>query len=226
MRKQDYEYYNVQFQANSIQFRATRFDKGKQPHHLDSLIIVNAADLKDTNFACYFTPDSLEPQQLTATYQADQKALYLTSAAPLTFGMLRSVNYGSSNNKDLNLCNPHSFDYNIEGGLPDIKGLKTVSMKLTHMAGTLDPLRMTISLWDQGVINIRYTWDTQAADKRVPLGVPTTIVDSTPRDVSKIQDTLDQYITITDNPFQVQFPVKLDLSPAKPALTIKGLLFD
>lgn len=148
MNNQNYEYYNVQFQANSIQFQGTRFNKGTQIHKLDSLIIVNAADLSDVNFACYFTPNSLEPQAMTANYLPDQQALYLTSATPLTFSQIRSVHYGSSNDGDVNLCNQHSFDYNIVGGLPDITGLKSVSLNLTHMAGTLDNVRMTISLWD------------------------------------------------------------------------------
>jgi hypothetical protein len=186
MKNQMYEYYFFQFQQNSIQVEPTRFDKGTQPHLLDQFIIVNAADLSETNFACYFTPDSLEPQPLTPTYLADKQALSITSPTPLKFSQILNVYYGSSNKGDVNLCNVHSFDYNIEGGVPAIAGLKTVTLNLTHMAKTLANVQMTIGFFDQGIINIRYTWDNQTQDKRVPLGVPQSIIDTTPRDISKL----------------------------------------
>jgi hypothetical protein len=62
MNNQMYEYYNINFQKNSIQIEGTNFNKGTQPHELDQILIVNAADLNETNFACYFPPNSLVPQ--------------------------------------------------------------------------------------------------------------------------------------------------------------------
>ena len=68
MYNQDYEYYSVNVQANTIQFQPAGFNKGTQPHVLDKLIIVNAADFAEGSFACYYSPNSLVPQPLVTRY--------------------------------------------------------------------------------------------------------------------------------------------------------------
>ena len=40
-----YEYYDISLQAKSIQINAARSGYGAQPHELDQVVIVNAADL-------------------------------------------------------------------------------------------------------------------------------------------------------------------------------------
>lgn len=94
------------------------------------------------------------------------------------------------------------------------------------MAGTLDDITLYIGIHDQGIINVKWTWANQTLDKRVPLGVPQSIVDTTPKDQNLIQDTLDKYITIQDKPFQINFNVRLTSATPETVLTIKGLLFD
>ena len=148
---------------------------------------MNAADLADVNFACYFPPNSLVPQALLPEYLKDQSALTIKSAgAALKFSDILNIYYGSSNKGDLNVCNPHSFDYNIVGGLPVYAGLQSVTMNLTHMAGTLDNINLTIGFFDQGIVNIKWTWMNQTTDKRIPIEVPTSLIDTTPRDLSKM----------------------------------------
>ena len=59
-----YEYYDINLQANSIQVDAARSGYGGQPHTLDEIVIVNAADLYDVTTACYYRPDGLVAQGL------------------------------------------------------------------------------------------------------------------------------------------------------------------
>ena len=96
---QNYEYYSVNVQANTIQFQPSDFNKGNQPHVLDKLIIVNAADLAEGSFACYYSPNSLVPQPLVTRYNTASMALEITSTnSQLKFSDILNVYYGSSNN--------------------------------------------------------------------------------------------------------------------------------
>lgn len=82
-------------------------------------------------------------------------ALILTPQTPTKFNEILNVYYGSANKKDLNLCDPHSFQYNIDGGvIPDLTQAKNVHINLTHMAGTLDDITMFIGFQDTGIIHV------------------------------------------------------------------------
>lgn len=159
MNNRDWEYYSIQVQANSIQVQTSDGNKRNQPHSIDQFVLVNAADLNETNFACYFAPNSLVPQQLDTLYHPEKMALTITPrTAGLKIGDINNLYYGSTIKGDLNVCNKHSFDYNIVNGLPDITGLQSISFNLTHMAGTLDNIIMYIGFYDQGIINVKWTW--------------------------------------------------------------------
>jgi hypothetical protein len=124
-------------------------NKRNQTHVIDQILLVNAEDLKDTNFVCYFGPNSLVPQIMNATYLPDKLALSITPrTAGLKIGDINNLYFGSTLKGDLNICNKHSFDYNIVGGKPDITGLQRIHMNLTHMAGTLDNITVYVGFQD------------------------------------------------------------------------------
>lgn len=122
MSNRDWEYYNVQLQAGSIQVQTSDQNKRNQPHLIDQIVLVNAADLNETNFACYFPAGSLAPQPMDISFSTEKKALSLAPrSGPFKLGDIDYVYYGSSNKHELNVCNKHSFDYNIiDGQLPDL----------------------------------------------------------------------------------------------------------
>jgi alpha-glucosidase (family GH31 glycosyl hydrolase) len=68
IQNEDWEYYRIYAQAHSIQVKGWKHYTGKQPHQLDKIALVNADDLKDTDFACYYRPDSLQPVVMTPLY--------------------------------------------------------------------------------------------------------------------------------------------------------------
>jgi len=154
-----YDYYNLQAQAGSIQFQPSGDNQGTQPHVLDQIVLVNAGDLNETNFACYFTPSSLVPQPLNTWYNTEKKALVLLPATSTKFSQILNIYYGSSNNKDLNICNQHSFEYDIVGGVvPDLSQAKSVHINLTHKAGTLDDITLYLGFHDSGIIHVQWAW--------------------------------------------------------------------
>lgn len=172
--------------------------------------MVNAADLNDTNFACYFSPNSLVPQQLDTWYNTDKQALVILPQQALKFSQILNIYYGSSLKNDLNICNQHSFDYNIEGGvIPDLTQVNNVTLNLTHMAGTLDDIQLYIGFFDAGIINVKWSWRNQTKHQRVPVGVPKDIVDTSARDISKLQDVLASYVDLTDKPFTMTFKTRV-----------------
>ena len=228
MDNNNYEYYSVNVQANSIQFQPSDFNKGTQPHVLDKIVIVNAADLAEGSFACYYPPNSLVPQPLVTYYNIAKLALEITSDnKQLKFSDILNVYYGSSNNFDVNMCDQHTFDYNIVGGVPQYQNVKSVTFNLTHSynSQTLHNITMTIGFFDAGILNIRWTWADQTVQKRVPVSVPNTVIDQTPRDISKLLDTLGKFIVINDSPFSLQINARLTQTP-EPVITLKSLLFN
>lgn len=75
----DFEYYNIYAQANSIQFKPDDdYSQGeRQPHTLDKFALVNAEDLSQVDFACFYRPNNLTPVELTPKYVPALKTVYL-----------------------------------------------------------------------------------------------------------------------------------------------------
>ncbi len=53
-----YEYYQIHYQANSIQNMITEGTRGKSNYVLESIKIFNAADLEDVSTACYLNANN------------------------------------------------------------------------------------------------------------------------------------------------------------------------
>lgn len=68
---------------------------------------------------------------------------------------------------------------------------------------TSSDLVATIGFMDSNIINVKWTYAAKPADKRTPVEVPTELVDTTVR--GKPAQKLSDFITITTNPFSVQF---------------------
>jgi hypothetical protein len=106
----DFEYYNIQLQAQSFQFKLAQGHSGSQNHILDKLMIVNAADLSDTNFACLFD-NNMKSRPMTVNFVKEKNLLEITPADedPLMFHDVSNVYFGSSDKGDVNLCDPLTY---------------------------------------------------------------------------------------------------------------------
>lgn len=195
-------------------------NKRNQPHTIDKIVLVNAADLSETNFACYFAPNSLVPQIMDTMYHPEKLALSITPrTAGLKIGDINNLYYGSTLKGDLNVCNKHSFDYNIVGGKPDITGLQSIHMNLTHMAGTLDNITVYVGFQSQGIINVQYSWTDKSKHSRQVFGVPLHIVNTT-ASYPGPTESLDKYLDIMDMPFQLNFKNRVKSGVFEPILSL------
>lgn len=80
------------------------------------------------------------------------------------------------------MCNDQTFEYSIVGGVPVYKNQKTVTFNLTNtFKSVLHDIFMTIGFFDAGILNIKWTWADQSVQRRVPVSVPNSVINTTPR---------------------------------------------
>jgi hypothetical protein len=82
-----------------------------------------------------------------------------------------------------------------------VTGLKNVTYELQYTGrAKLDNIELTLALFDQGIINVKWSWKNSDG-KRTVFKVPDELVNTTRRDVSGIKDTLENFVNVTDSPF-------------------------
>lgn len=75
---QNYEYYQFILSANSIKkINLNTVNGGPKGEGIQSIIISDAADLNETNFACWTSDSSHESTELKATYDATLENLMI-----------------------------------------------------------------------------------------------------------------------------------------------------
>lgn len=194
---QAYDYMEFQFSATSLK----RWVKGESSNvkNMDSLIIANAADLKDVDFLCARATDgyALTPE-LAATYNDTAGAETLTikskDGSPIDLGAIKDIHWGVSAT-DLNLCDIASQYYKVSGDALDLTG-PTATTTLTSQTtkDVLPDLTLTLTLLKTGVVNVHWTFaDTSAG---APFEVPTDIVQPNKDDVS--EDPLSKFVAVTN----------------------------
>lgn len=79
------------------------------------------------------------------------------------------------------------------------------SIPLVHKAGVLPDLNLTLRIFEDGILNVKWTWNTDKlpSGKRRHFEVPHDIVDTSRP--SKKGDALGRHITIQRNPFALNF---------------------
>lgn len=82
------------------------------------------------------------------------------------------------------MCNDQTFEYSIVGGVPVYKNQTTVTFNLTNTFNSkaLHDISMTIGFFDMGILNIKWTWADQSVQRRVPVSVPHSVINTTPKD--------------------------------------------
>ena len=122
---------------------ATKSIKG-----LDRLIITNAEDLKETDFACWISENDGVPTQLNYTYNDTSKTLTLRSndSTPLNLLELRDIHYGHKD-VDFDICEGDKAHYYRLALVkePDLTG-NYVNLWLYNFDETLTNNRLDINL--------------------------------------------------------------------------------
>lgn len=148
-------------------------------------MIVDAADLKDVNFACGMDTQMKNVATFTPIYMDDKKLLKISpdTQNPVKFSDIANVYFGSSKNGDINICDPLTYQYKIKNGvLPDLTK-SSATVILQNMAGTSPDLKLTISFMDTNIVNVKWAYDGDSTPqgKRTPVEVPNDLVDTTVR---------------------------------------------
>ena len=79
-------------------------------------MILNAADLSETDFACVTSSSDRSAKNITQKYDEKEKTFTLSADDGKTdfdLDAMRDIHFGNSK-KDLNLCNPSSNFYRVD----------------------------------------------------------------------------------------------------------------
>ena len=163
-------------------------------------MIVDAEDLQDTDFACYFTP-KLDIVQMDLYYDKVKKALHIIPKDKMKFSDFKQINYGSSAKKDLNLCKEETYQYHIkDGNLPDLTKGKA-SFVVAHNGGVLPDLNMTLRMVAINTVNIRWNFMPPVPQGwEMPYQIPKDLINIHEQDLHFM---LSFVLSVTDQPFTI-----------------------
>ena len=103
---QQYEYYQFILSANSIKkINLNSINDGSKGLQVENLIVANAPDLNETDFACWTSELDNTATALSAKYDSTLQNLMIANydGSPIVFYGVKNIYYGNSK-KDLNLC--------------------------------------------------------------------------------------------------------------------------
>jgi alpha-glucosidase (family GH31 glycosyl hydrolase) len=88
------------------------------------------------------------------------------------------------------------------------------TFRLYHKTGVLPDLSLTLRVFDEGIINVKWTWPedgTLPADKRKHFEIPTSVVNTTR--ASRVGDMVGKHVIIKTNPLVIQFTQQQGQTP-------------
>eukprot|EP00347_Sterkiella_histriomuscorum_P014109 403362137 len=222
-----YEYYQINFQAKSIQMFFGAGTRGSQNQLVDQVLIVNADDLSNVKQACYYD-HSQAIQSMDVKYLDDQKTLRISvkEKQKVKFSDIQAIHYAADG--DLNLCDPLASQYQTKDGqLPDITNLTTASIELVHIQGTLPNIQVDLRVILGTMVNVKWTWKMDEkgqppAGKRIPVEVPEQFINS---NFDSVNLNLSKFITLQDKPFQINVKYRSDNEESN-VFQIQGMIYD
>jgi hypothetical protein len=69
--------------------------------------------------------------------------------------------------------------------------------------GALPDLNITLKVFDEGIINVRWTWPLETVGKRRHFEIPETVVNTSRP--SRSSDQIGRHVIIERNPFSIKF---------------------
>lgn len=173
-----------------------------QDQNLREIVILDAEDLNETNFACYYNQASSTTPLTTlkATYSTENKTLTIApEAANTTMRMIDVMwlNFGH-NGSDLNLCSQNPSGYTWEN-IPDITNSTAKGVLYSTLKNdTLYPnLTVEMSVLNTGAVNVRWTYQNMSSGYSKPFEVPEDIVNPM-RNVTSNSSVLSTFIKVGD----------------------------
>lgn len=186
-------------QANTIMTFFEDGKEGSQNATFDQVVILNAQDLVNTSFACVFDTH-MNASAVSFSYSSDQQTLSFDTKS-FNFTRIRQISFGSSQSNDLNLCQDLTYQYSIKDKIiPDLTKSPNITLTLSHMAGILPDLNISLSVGMHSMVNVKWTYAQLPEGWKKPFEVPETIaVKMVPGNLP-----LSNYVSISDTPFNLQ----------------------
>jgi hypothetical protein len=167
--------------------------------------------------------------QLFPTYNDATKTLVIDRPPQfdderLSFSDIVSIFYGKKG-VDLDLCDQSHYEYKLapDTVLEKLLVKPSATMQLIHKGGVLPDLNLTVRIFDEGIINVKWTWwDTANNKVRHHPEIPKLIVDTT-RPTPAGQE-IGRHVIITADPFTIQFVVQQ--GQTEPLFEIDRFVYD
>jgi len=209
---QKFTFWKLRYASKSINFWVEYGDfqyeppQGYQIQYLQEIQILNAADLKNTSFACYLGLN-MQPVNLTYSFNPFTNVLTIkptTDNPDVKFNEIGFIKFGSTQDGDVNFCDPASFQYKTDSS--DMKDPLQWVFNLSSSQPGLKPLTAVFQLMDnQGTINVEITTteDFESGYTKlyhVPEGIVYNKTGNFPKK-SDIKKTLDSYVKVQETPF-------------------------
>jgi len=207
LNQRTYEYYTMNLQDKAILKLDNNPGGQAQKNGLDKIVIFDAKDLEPTDFVCWRGNDG-SIVNLKKTYDSDKETLTIQMQNPgiIPLKNMQGIYFGTAA-KDLNLCDLGSAKYNWQA-TPDVSK-NTAEAVLTSPVEKARDLKVTLKLLASGIVSLKWTYNTQTNDVKVPFEVPLEIVAPKNDKLSETQ-TLADYLIVGDS------------SKGEPLLTVKS----
>jgi alpha-glucosidase (family GH31 glycosyl hydrolase) len=107
-----YEYYKFNLGNKSLKKIVANDNRQNSNKKLQSVLITDAADLKNTDFACMTDENDLSITQLDIAYNSDLRILNISHATGIPLFNMKDIHFGKTGS-DLNLCDLESHFYHL-----------------------------------------------------------------------------------------------------------------
>ena len=79
-------------------------------------------------------------------------------------------------------------------------------MRLIHKAGLLPDLNLTLRVYDEGIVNVRWTWMSPGTNNsRKQFEIPEVLVNTSHAPRANGTDAIGKHVIIYNNPFRLEF---------------------
>lgn len=200
-----YESYTIQHSAKSIK----RWNKNTSPNEgqgsefrLDKIIILNAYDVKDSNFACARDIRDGSLVSLSVDYDETNKTLTIhPGSGSIAMTELATVYYGNKDS-DPDICDASTGFYHLKGDVPSLDSF-SASAKLEASKGGHQPVFLEMSVDEGDILNLRWNFDDPHLAKK-QFQVPTDVASELPYNKQgKLSDHLEIHV-YSDNTFIIE----------------------
>lgn len=132
---------------------------------LGNIVITNADDLQDVDFACWTNKDTLASTDLKYTPDAGSHTLTISNpdGTPIDMTVFRDIIFGNSK-RDINLCDVSKNYYALKDGATTIDlSASTATATLSSLSGStaLPDLTLTLTYLKTGIVNFHWTFAAQ-----------------------------------------------------------------